>query len=548
MSFQLPDIDINKLTDVKDLKQTVISMLNYVEFQHKEIQELKKENQKLRDEIHRLKGEQGKPHILPNTKRSLDISSTKYTSENKKWKKQSQKDIIKADNEVLCQIEKEELPADAKFKRYDTVIGQNIIFKRNTTKYKVEVWHSVSEGKTYRAPLPDSYTGYFGNNLRAFCIVMHYAMDITRSKLLSLLKSMDIAMSEGSLQNILVSNSQQWINEKNDLLKAGLQGTYIQSDSTGARVNGQNHYTHVFMSEFFAVFSTQPGKSRLDILLALQGDPSHGLQLQYNQTAIGFFAHYKISEKHRQNIKQLFSLQNTLTQEQFEDFVERQIPELKKKKQTYKWIIESLAFAYFFEQPVYLAPKILLTDDANEYKMLAPYHMLCWIHDARYYNKLMPVCANLAKDLDDFKEKYWNFYGRLKSYKLNPCENIKKEIYQQFDEVFTPNYIYFDLNKQIKRTFSNKIQLLTVLDFPFIPLHNNASELAARRQVRKRDICLHTITDLGTKLQDAFLSIIQTSLLLGINVHQYILDRINNCSPIYLPDLVTAKISEGKVK
>lgn len=542
------DINPDQLNDISSLRQAVIILLNEIEAQYSKISELTKENRQLKDEINRLKGEQGRPTILPNTKNTENISSEQQTKEKKEWKKQAKKNFIKIDNEVVCCIDKEKLPSDAQFKGHETVIGQDIIFKRNTTKYTIEIWYSPTAGKTYRAPLPGSYTGYFGNNLKAFCMVMHYAMDITHSKLLSFLRSIGVEMSDGSLQNILVKNNQQWLDEKNDLLKAGLQGPYLQTDSTGARVNGKNHYTHVFVSEFFSVFSTQPGKSRLDLLCALQGQPAEGLKLQYNETALKFLEHYKISEKDRQDIKQLFLKGDFLLQKELEKIVGSQMPLLLKKKQTYKWVVESLAFGYFFEQPFYPAPKVLLTDDAKEYCLLALYHMLCWIHDARYYNKLMPVCSLHIRELENFKNRYWDFYKMLKDYKLNPDKDSKKKIICRFDEIFLPDYTYFDLNKQIKRTLSNKRKLLTVLDFPFIPLHNNASELAARKQVRKRDICLHTMTELGTKLQDAFLSIIQTSSLLGVNAYQYILDRINNCSPFYLPDLVTAKIKEVNIK
>lgn len=546
MSHSVINIDLSKLNDVESLKQTVVLLLNQLEVFHKEIVELKKENQQLKDEINRLKGEQGKPDILPKTKPSTDISSHKYIKGQKKWQKQPKKEIIKVDNEVYCPIDKDALPSDIRFKGYDTVISQDIIFKRNTTKYIVETWYSPRENKTYRSSIPNEYTGYFGNNLKAFCMVMHYAMDITRSKLKSFLNSMSIEISDGSLHNILTHNSQQWINERNDILKAGLNGLYYQSDSTGARVNGQNYYTHVFVSEFFATFITQPGKSRLDLLYAIQGQPKEGLMLQYNQTAVDFLSHYKISEKDQQCIQQLFLKNNKLLQKQFGLIIEEQMPQLLKKKQTYKWVIESLAFGYFFEQPHITIPGILVSDDAKEYSLLAKSHMLCWIHDARYYNKLMPICQNHINELEIFKKKYWGFYKLLKEYQSNPNEKLKEIIANKFDGIFSPTYCYFDLNKQIKRTLANKTKLLTVLDFPFIPLHNNASELAARKQVRKRDICLHTMTELGTKLQDAFLSIIQTSFLLGVDTYQYILDRINNCSPFYLPDLVIEQINKKR--
>lgn len=546
----MSNIDFEKLDCGPNTKHILVQLLNHLETLHKENLGLKKENQQLKDEINRLKGEKGKPVIMPNTKPPLNISSEKYSREKKKWKKQSKKQIIKIDNHVHCPLDKEGLPRDLQFKGRETIINQDIIFKRNTTKYTIEIWYSPSNRKTYRSSPPGGNAGYFGENLKAFCITMHYALDATRSKLLSFMGSLGIEMSDGSLQNILAENSQQWIDERNDILKAGLQGPYTQMDSTGTRVNGHNHYTHVFVSEFFAAFATQPGKSRLDILTAFQGQPTGGLMLQYNDKAVDFLKHYRLSKKYGQDIEQIFSHNNgpVISQMHFEQVVCKKMPGLLKKKQTYKWIVESLALGYFFEQSVYPAPGAIITDDAKEYSMLSGHHMLCWIHDARYYNKLMPVISCHRKELEDFKKEYWGFYRLLKEYRTGPNENLKNELICKFDQIFTPGYSYFDLNKQTNRTLSNKKQLLTVLDFPVIPLHNNDSELAARRKVRKRDISLHTITETGTKLQDAFLSIVHTSYLLGINVYQYILDRHKNCSSIYLPELVTAKINNSLIR
>lgn len=141
-------------------------------------------------------------------------------------------------------------------------------------------------------------------------------------------------------------------------------------------------------------------------------------------------------------------------------------------------------------------------------------------------------------ELEKFKTRYWEFYGLQKQYKQNPTPEFKCQIDAEFEELFTTTTTYFDLNQEIERTYSKKKLLLNVLDHPEIPLHNNAAELGARRGVRKRDISLHTMTDLGTQLVDAFMSIMHTSKLLGVNAYQKILGRINNCSEFYLPDLV----------
>ncbi len=535
-------INPNELNDIASLRAGLVQALNFIETLIQQVQQLQKQNQELRDEINRIKGEKGKPNILPNSKKSVDISSQTRSEEKKDWLKKSKKAIIPIDQKINCPIARETLPADARFKGYETVIGQDIIFKRNNTEYRVEVWYSPSQHKTYRSALPPSYTGYFGNNLKAFCISMHYTMDVTRNKLLAFVRGMGIEISDGSMQNMLTENSDLWLAEKNDLLKAGLEGPYLQTDSTSAREHGQNRRTHVFVSEFFGVFSTQPGKSRLDILSALQGQPEQGIMLQCNQLALEFFDHYHISPKYSQDIQKLFIQQPVIGIDEFHSMADEKLPVLKKKTNTYKWVIEALAFGYYFEQTEYPAPNVLVSDDAREYFLLALYRMLCWIHDARFYNKLTPFVENHRIELEKFMNRYWDFYGLLKQYKQNPTPEFKLQIERKFDETFVPNTTYFGLNKEIERTLSNKKQLLTVLDFSFIPLHNNASELAVRRQVRKRDICLHTMTSLGTKLQDAFLSIIHTSSLLGVDAYQYILSRINGDVEFYLPELVRERI------
>ena len=78
------------------------------------------------------------------------------------------------------------------------------------------------------------------------------------------------------------------------------------------------------------------------------------------------------------------------------------------------------------------------------------------------------------------------------------------------------------LDKLIETTRKKKKSLLAVLTNPTLPLHNNASELAVKKVVRKRDISLHTMTADGTTIRDCFLSIIDTARKLGINAFAYV--------------------------
>ena len=72
-----------------------------------------------------------------------------------------------------------------------------------------------------------------------------------------------------------------------------------------------------------------------------------------------------------------------------------------------------------------------------------------------------------------------------------------------------------------------KESLLLVLVFPFLPLQNNPAELGAHVQTRMRDINLQTVGENGTKTKDTFTTIVQTSKKLGVNIYDYIYDRIS---------------------
>ncbi len=80
-------------------------------------------------------------------------------------------------------------------------------------------------------------------------------------------------------------------------------------------------------------------------------------------------------------------------------------------------------------------------------------------------------------------------------------------------------------NRMLVLPWVMKKNLLLVLKFPEIPLHNNESELATRQQARKRDVSPDTIVPDGTRANDTFLSVVGTCWKLGTNCYDYFLDR-----------------------
>src|SRR5450756_2567869 len=95
---------------------------------------------------------------------------------------------------------------------------------------------------------------------------------------------------------------------------------------------------------------------------------------------------------------------------------------------------------------------------------------------------------------------------------------VAKQLDIEFDQLFSTETVYDQLDDRISKTREKKKSLLMVLTMPAIPLHNNAAELAARAKVRKRDVSLQTVTDKGTKANDTFMTIVQTAKKLGVSV------------------------------
>ena len=132
---------------------------------------LKAENQKLRDEISLMKGEQPKPDIKPSGKKpNVDISSEeerkpKNTPKNKKPK--TKKDKITIDRVVVCEVDKDILPDDAEFKGYKDVVVQEIKIITDNTKYKKEIYYSPSQNKTYMGKIPSEIKGEFGPGVKS---------------------------------------------------------------------------------------------------------------------------------------------------------------------------------------------------------------------------------------------------------------------------------------------------------------------------------------------------------------------------------------------
>lgn len=512
---------ISSTQEVK-IKSIGEEIFNLVESVISSNNKLRDENQKLRDELNRLKGEQGKPSIRKQSQgdHSSEKERNKRKDVNRNTKKKKKK--INIDRVEICEIDKNVLPKDAVFKGHESVVVQDIIISTDNIRFDKQVYYSPSLKKTFIADLPKGYHGTFGPKLKALIIDLHNGAKMTLSSIHTFMSNHGLLISPATISRITTANIERFHQEKTSIVETGLSTSiYQQMDDTGARENGQNCYTHILCNEWYTSYFTKPDKSRLTIIdILTQGK----ITFSFNELSYQLMEQMKLPQKHliwlKRNTKQ-----ELMTQSEIDSLLEKLFPEPKKNTFYRRIILDSSAIVAY--QQLNTPVRILLTDDAPQFKNITEFHSLCWVHDGRSYKKLNPVLFFSKEKLNDFLERYWEYYHKLLDYKKAPTDEMAESLSEQFDELFSTETEYENLDKRIRKTKLKKDNLLLVLQFPELSLHNNDSELGAREQARYRDISFHTMNNKGTQAKDTFMTIIQTAKKLGVNTYHYLYDRIS---------------------
>ncbi|HSQ86304.1 MAG TPA: transposase, partial [Desulfobacterales bacterium] len=495
-------------------------------------------------EINLLKGEKSKPDISSSKKKQQgDISSENERRKQeppKQKKSKAKKHKIEIDRTEICRVDQTELPDDAVFKGYRSVVVQGILIKTDNVEYQKEVYYSPSQNKTYIGKLPIGVEGEFSPEIKSLVYTMKHVSNMSESKIHEFLENIGIHISPATISRILTKNNDLFDQEKAEIVLAGIQSTrYQQIDDTGGRVNGQNQFVQILCNPFYTAYFTIPHKDRLSILEILQGAKLKNYN--FNEEAFTLMENFKLTKNMIAKIRSMIFGQ-ILNNEQMEQFLEKLFPDPGEGKNVRKRIMEAGAIAAYQQQTDYPIIQILLSDDARQFKLITKWQALCWIHDGRNYKRLHPIVPFHKEKLEKFLDRYWNYYGKLLEYKKNPSSQMAEILSAEFDKLFSTKTKYRALDERIAKTKANKTQLLMVLEYPELPLHNNDAELGARSQVRKRDVSLHTMTKDGTEANDIFMTIVQTAKKLGVSSYKYIHDRVSKsfCMPS-LSELIEAK-------
>ena len=499
----LENMDPNEIQDLEGARQAIVLLLNLVEELMAENRALREENQRLRDEINRLKGEQGKPDIQANQSKSSPCVSRNYSSEQerhqpKKRSKRKKKETIRIDREQVARVEPTTLPDDVQFK---------------------------------------GYQGALGPGIKSLVIVLYHAVQTSEPKILELLRSVGVQMSDGELANLLIKGHQDFHAEKDAVYEAGLRSTPWQHlDETGTRVNGQNQHCHIMGNPLYTAYFTSEAKDRQTVIDVLRNGRARKFVL--NAAAMDYLNQVNLSAAVRRELTHLVQDQ-PLDEATLQGLLDVHLPDLGPQQR--KWILDATAIAAYQMEIDLPVVDLLVCDDAPPFKGVTQQLALCWVHEGRHYKKLSPYIAYHRQWLEEFLGSFWDYYHQLLAYRQAPTLKERDRLAAQFDALFSTQTGYDALNDRMAKTQAQKEYLLMVLEHPEIPLHNNSVELEARRRVRQRDVSFGPRTDDGRRAWDTFQTLIATTQKLGVSFFDYIHDRVSQANQIPGLDILIAE-------
>lgn len=485
---------------------------------------LRTENQSLRDEVARLKGQKGKPSIGPS----------RLTKEESKKRGGGHEGGGKHERRVTrtVVVKPKQVPKGSRFKGYANYDVQELVIKTETIRYRVEKW-LTPEGKLITGELPvEAASGHFGATLQSFVLYQYYHAQVTEPLILEELREWGVQMSSGHLHSLITEGKEKFHREKDEILRVGLRvSRHIHVDDTGARHQGKNGYCTHIGNEWFAWFESTDSKSRINFLELLR---SGHTDFVLNDVAL----EYMVGQKLPQSL--LARLKADVTADDDVVFADKTLWQAAltrwdvTDKRHVRIITEGALLGSVLSHGV--NPELaILSDDAGQFNVML--HALCWIHAERVLAKLVGFNDEQRAVLEQVRTVVWELYRALKTYKTAPTAEVYSALEKRFDALCATRTCFESLNRALERMGRNKCELLLVLERPDLPLHNNLSEGDIREYVKRRKLSGGTRSDDGRRARDTFASLKKTCRKLGVSFWNYLNDRI--CGENHIPALST---------
>ncbi|MBD2751220.1 transposase [Microvirga sp. BT688] len=507
------------------LRQLVSDLAGKIDRLEQEVEQLRLDNQALKDEIARLKHLPPRPPFKPSGMEKA--TQPKPAGPGRRPGRGAKRDRVT--REVTLHVE---VPPGSRFKGYKTVVHGDLVLVAEVVRYKRERW-LTPEGQTIIAPLPVGVTGGYGPGVRRFCLALHTQGQVTTERLTDLLNGIGLSISKREVVRLLTADLELFEQEDHAILQAGLVSSpYITVDDTGARHARRPGVTTQIGGKRFCVFRTSRSKSRLNFLSLLRAGCDDYV---VNEAALDYLRRQPVEAA---VIARLAAHPDQVFSSQMEWWQHL----LRCSINIFDWpLLQTLNEAATWgaiRHHGLMENTVVVSDDAGQFRIAQ--HALCWVHAERHLEKLMPASPKQAKAVDLVRETIWCFYRGLKLWKQSPTPGAEALFRRQFNRIFGQRTGYKELDELLARLARRKNELLRVLERPQIPLHTNASENDLRAWVIKRKISGGTMSADGRVARDVMLGLQKTCRKLGLSFFDYLGDRLGlNPDQPKIPPLAT---------
>jgi len=397
----LQKVDLASIQDER-ARECIRLLLNLIESLSAELRKAQAENQYLREQLRRRTGGGGKPDASRGSSAPAPRSSEKERAEAAEKKphiKRCKLDRIPVEREEVLQVDPAVLPADAQFKGYEEVVVQELCIRTDNVKFRKEKFYSPSTGQTYLASLPPGYAGEYGPNVKSLCLLFSHLCNVTEPKIADLLANMGIVISRGQISAWLTGGYPQLQEEKQAVVEAGLSSSAWQHiDDTGTRVDGENQHCHILCNPLYAGYFTTARKDRLTVLDVLRNGRERVFRI--SAEALDRLRQWGVSPGIVERVEQL-PWDQDFREKEFDLRLREQIP--KVGESTRGRIREAAALAAYHAEAGHV--RLLVCDDAKQFKLVADELASCWVHDGRHYHSLEPCVPQHAELLKAFRKR-----------------------------------------------------------------------------------------------------------------------------------------------
>src|ERR671926_6684 len=457
-----------------------------------EMDQLRAENQALKDEIARLKGLPPRPpKTAPSGMEEAGVHSSVRTGGGKRGRGSTLARLTITQEVVL----RAEAPVGSRFKGYEDVLVQDLHLAARVIRYRRERWLTPA-GETVTAALPAGIVGGFRPELRRFVLAGHIQGQVTTERVTALLNGIGVAISKRQVVRLLSAKLEAFSAEDCKVLRAGLASArWITVDDTAARHAKRDGYTTQIGDHRFTAFRTGLSKSRLAFLSLLRAGHTDYV---VNAEALAY-----MRARHLAGgvIDRLAAHEQRIFPDEaaWRAHLERLgLDRLEVAPDPVRIASEGALWGAIRHHGL-LDGTVIVSDEAGQFRAGTP--ALCWVHAERLVHKLLPVTPAQRRAVEIVRHLIWWFYRDLKAYCRDPTARRRAALRARFNRIFRRRTGYIMLDRLLARLYRRKRELLRVLERPEIPLHTNGSENDIRAFVIKRKIS-GTMSEAGRRARD----------------------------------------------